>query len=811
MKKFYTLIICFCCAVGYAQVGIGTTNPNAQLDIQSSNQVAPSNTDGVLIPKIDAFPATNPGANQNGMLVFLTTTVGVNTPGFYYWDNLATAWVPIGNNSNSGWNLNGNTITAGQFVGTTNNEDVVFRRQNQLFGRLGTNITSFGNATLSNNTIGVFNVAIGNSALVMNDVGSFNTAVGGFALSDNTTGGSNTAVGSNALENSETATSNTAIGTEALRANILGNNNTGLGRSALNTNTVGNQNTAIGSQSDVSANNLTNATAIGANSQVNASNSLVLGSISGVNGATSTVNVGIGTGAPQERLHILGNIRMVDGNQGAGRILVGDANGTATWTNVSAISSGTLDQAYDFGGAGNGRIITADNGAVLVNGDDGFVSTGTWGTGDVAPSGPGVRMVWNPNKVAFRAGMAQGNEWDDPNIGEFSTAFGVSAIASGVSSISMGGASTASGDDSIAMGAGAVASSQYSTAIGLRATSNQPYCVAIGRDVLASGLASTALGYYTTASGNFSTVFGNRNSALSCGETVLGIGATNYTLTANGATQFRAANATDRLFVIGNAIDSNNNGEVDNSERSDAMVVLKNGNTGIGISVPSQRLQVTGGNITVTTGDIYLSGTNGVFNAGGGLMTAAMNYIGDAYTAPTQVNGDEDLYIADDLELGGQGYKPGGGAWAAPSDLRLKTNIQPYAEGLQSLLQINPVTYKYNSVFKTLDTGETYIGVIAQEVKEIVPYMVNEKPFGQIIEEDQNGNERIVNQGTNYMTFDSSAFTYMLINAAKELNASQDTLKQENITLKAELESQRKLLFELKLQVEKLERSKADN
>src|SRR5690606_2704073 len=100
---------------------------------------------------------------------------------------------------------------------------------------------------------------------------------------------------------------------------------------------------------------------------------------------------------------------------------------------------------------------------------------------------------------------------------------------------------------------------------------------------------------------------------------------------------------------------------------------------------------------------------------------------------------------------------------------------------------------------------------IAQEVKEIAPYMVDEKPFGQIIEEDQNGNERIVNQGTNYMTFDSSAFTYMLINAAKELNASQDTLKQENITLKAELEYQRKLLFELKLQVEKLERSKADN
>ncbi len=36
-----------------AQVGIGTTNPYASLDIRSSDLTAPSNTDGILIPKID--------------------------------------------------------------------------------------------------------------------------------------------------------------------------------------------------------------------------------------------------------------------------------------------------------------------------------------------------------------------------------------------------------------------------------------------------------------------------------------------------------------------------------------------------------------------------------------------------------------------------------------------------------------------------------------------------------------------------------------------------------------------------------------
>lgn len=79
----------------YAQVGINTTSPNAQLDIRSSNQSAPEYTDGVLIPKIDAFPLSNPTVSQQGMLVYLNTVQGDNLPGFYWWDNTVTAWIPL--------------------------------------------------------------------------------------------------------------------------------------------------------------------------------------------------------------------------------------------------------------------------------------------------------------------------------------------------------------------------------------------------------------------------------------------------------------------------------------------------------------------------------------------------------------------------------------------------------------------------------------------------------------------------------------------------------------------------------------------
>jgi len=77
-----------------AQVGIGTTNPNATLDISASSIAAPSNEDGILIPRVDEFPASNPTVAQDGMLLFIT---GNGTPikGFYYWDQSSTNWVAM--------------------------------------------------------------------------------------------------------------------------------------------------------------------------------------------------------------------------------------------------------------------------------------------------------------------------------------------------------------------------------------------------------------------------------------------------------------------------------------------------------------------------------------------------------------------------------------------------------------------------------------------------------------------------------------------------------------------------------------------
>ncbi len=46
----------------------------------------------------------------------------------------------------------------------------------------------------------------------------------------------------------------------------------------------------------------------------------------------SAGRLGIGIHVPTEKLHVVGNIRMVDGNQGVGKVLISDANGVGSWS-----------------------------------------------------------------------------------------------------------------------------------------------------------------------------------------------------------------------------------------------------------------------------------------------------------------------------------------------------------------------------------------------------------------------------------------------------------------------------------------------
>jgi len=241
--------------------------------------------------------------------------------------------------------------------------------------------------------------------------------------------------------------------------------------------------------------------------------------------------------------------------------------------------------------------------------------------------GAGTRMMWYPQKAAFRVGNTNGDTWDFNKIGPYSIATGFATTASGYYSTAIGAVTTASGDYSTAMGASTTASGNISTAMGGQTTASGEYSTAMGsqnaaygnystamgrqtsafgdasttmgRQTTASGYSSTAIGYSNVALGDFSTVIGafgvssgdysiaigDHTTAKSYGEVALGVFNTDYTPAS--ATFW---SASDRLFGIGNGTISGN---------SDAMVVLKNGNVGIGTATPATTLHVSNGDLLV--------------------------------------------------------------------------------------------------------------------------------------------------------------------------------------------------------------------
>ncbi len=248
MKKLLCILL-LSPAFLFAQVGVGTTNPNASLDIRSSNQATPANTDGLLIPKIDEFPATNPNGGQTGMLVYVTGN-GAPTRGFYYWVNGISAWVPIssierindlidGKSDFDGSN-DGSSIFLGISAGLNDDSS-----HNKNIG-IGYQTLRDVVGADANDPEGQSNVAIGYQSLRLNTSGRQNIAIGSFTLDANTSGFNNTAVGNNALSANDDGVRNTAIGQSALVANTSGNNNTAIGGQSLTANTTGLSNVAVG-------------------------------------------------------------------------------------------------------------------------------------------------------------------------------------------------------------------------------------------------------------------------------------------------------------------------------------------------------------------------------------------------------------------------------------------------------------------------------------------------------------------------------------------------------------------------------------
>ena len=191
-----------------------------------------------------------------------------------------------------------------------------------------------------------------------------------------------------------------------------------------------------------------------------------------------------------------------------------------TLTFDAAVTMGnTLDQAYDQGGGGLGRTITADAGAVDIAGTDGLQVTNgsvlfTGTTGTIPATGAGTRLMWYPAKAALRAGAVTSNQFDDANVGiESTVSGGRNNIGSGQQSAIVGGVgNVASGlQSAVGGGNGNIVTDDNGT-IGGGQTNQAGDNAGATTDMTH---ATVGGGFTNVASSQYATIGGGRNNAAS--------------------------------------------------------------------------------------------------------------------------------------------------------------------------------------------------------------------------------------------------------------------------------------------------------
>jgi len=242
--------------------------------------------------------------------------------------------------------------------------------------------------------------------------------------------------------------------------------------------------------------------------------------------------------------------------------------------------------------------------------------------------------------------------------------------------------------------------------------------------------------------------------------------------------------------------------------------IFDNGNVGIGVNNPSERLHVLG-TVLIEGNPLIRTSTGAVMHIGGnqngdiarlGLLEDTdagqetgirLEYSGtnDELNFVEMVGGNRTFNLLTiersrevgistttpdyTLEVNGDAGKPGSSLWIVSSDRRLKQEIEDYEDGLEEILQIHPVWYRYNGKYQ-LPTDKRFVGVIAQEIQKIAPYTVS----SYTAEDEETGS-----QGE-YLNYDGTAIIYMLVNATQE---QQELIKAQQ----TEIEELKKMVYSL--------------
>jgi hypothetical protein len=205
------------------------------------------------------------------------------------------------------------------------------------------------------------------------------------------------------------------------------------------------------------------------------------------------------------------------------------------------------------------------------------------------------------------------------------------------------------------------------------------------------------------------------------------------------------------------------------------------GNVGIGTAGPADKLDVAG-NLKVGS-----TSNDGVIGFGsGGAATAAGIYAGRNLDSPSglSIGGYSGIWFHTNDTWNAPGVLKAifdstntrnvSGAWAVISGLETKQDVAPYTRGLDAVLQLNPVSFRYKpgTPFASPDEpSKPLFGLIADEVKPIVPEIVGQTTMTVAGKQD-----------VPVDCLEPGNLIYALLNAVKTLAARLDILEGKAVT-----------------------------
>lgn len=874
-----------------ACINCPTNEPSASavLEIQATNK-------GVLIPRVANTAAIlNPTI---GLLIFDNSDSN-----FKYYNG--SNWVEFGGSSESaefGISNDAGIIlstalghyndagTEGTAVGNNNDANGVsgtaVGSENET-GSYGTAIGFMNEATGSNSIAqGYINVASGinSTAIGFNNFATNNSAIA-IGVQDTVGSGNGIAIG---IRNATTGIAATSVGftniAAASQSTAIGFDNAA---DSLKTSAVGHTNYA----------NNTNASAFGYDN-------IASGVSSSAFGFDNTVaNMSDSSSAFGYRNNVTGSINSAFGarNQAAGTattalgynneadgessIAVG-YNNTAVNTKNTAVgisntSTGFENSAFGYSNNADGLFYSTALGHSNTSFGSGSTAVGYANSA----SADGSNAFGELNVVDNELGSSGGNAFGSYNLvdGVNSLAYGRENNVSSDFGSTFGHLNIVTSDSSSALGYKNQTLGISNTAVGYLNETSGSWSSAVGAENQATVVGSSAFGYSNEASGSESSAFGYRTSATSSGSSAFGkfsnATAFNSVAVGNGASAsgdfssafglstraplFRMTAigtyneiplgsssswiATEPVFIVGNGENSSN--------RSTALTILKNGNTGIGTMTPTDAQFIVesaeyddniGENIAIFSKSNSNSGithahikllANG--HAGIKFIDQGNGGIGESdYMIKMSSAGDLDILNADNaddefvtntriarFETTSDLYQftvygdalASSGTWIN-SDRRLKKNIKNLDNPLEKIMQLQPKYYDFdykNPEFDYLNLSEkTQIGLIAQELEKVFPELVKTDRLTPNTDKNEIIEENTIKEVKDLKAVNYTALIPVLIGAVQE---QQNTIENkdkriENLEIRlAKIEAQLARLSTLETTKIQLENNNTPN